>query len=211
MICPPVHSLYPSGLLQKVPQLYLGSSSTASYNFIHKTLQEFLTAWHVSSLPSLEQRAFVQDALTKPNMAMTVRFMAGLTKFQTSPEDVGGFADIVISLETGDKKRLIENLHWMFETQNPAFIQMLMETKEQTFNCSDTHLNPFDLYVLGYCVANSSTLCAVNLAYCKMTDECMRMMFLAEEGKAFHHITSLDLSWNVISIPSASLLGELYL
>ena len=210
MICPPVHSLYPSGLLQKVPQLYLGSSSTASYNFIHKTLQEFLTAWHVSSLPSLEQRAFVQDALTKPNMAMTVRFMAGLTKFQTSPEDVGGFADIVISLETGDKKRLIENLHWMFETQNPAFIQRLMGTKEQTFNCSFTRLNPFDLYVLGYCIANSSTLWAVKLAYCEMTDECMKMMFLVEEGKAFHHITSLNLHGNVIPY-SAPHLGELYL
>ena len=211
MIYPPVHSLYPSGLLQKVPQLYLGSSSTASYNFIHKTLQEFLTAWHVSSLPSLEQRPFVQDALTKPNMAMTVRFMAGLTKFQISPEDVGGFADIVISLETGDKERLIENLHWMFETQNPAFIQRLMGTKEQTFDCSGTRLHPFDLYVLGYCIINSSSLWAVNLAKCSMTDECMRMMFLVEDGKAFHHITSLNLHNNSISIPNASLLGELLL
>ena len=211
MICPPVHSLYPSGLLKKVPQLYLGSSSTASYNFIHKTLQEFLTAWHVSSLPSSEQRVFVQDALTKPNMAMTVRFMAGLTKFQTSPEDVGGFADIVISLQTGDNRKLMENLHWMFETQNPAFIQRLMETKEQTFNRSGTDLNPFDLYVLGYCIANSSTLWAVNLARCSLTDECMRMMFLVEDGKAFDHITSLNLNKNSISIPSASLLGELLL
>ena len=153
----------------------------------------------------------MQDALTKPNMAMTVRFMAGLTKFQTSPEDVGGFADIVISLKTGDKKRLIENLHWMFETQNPALIQRLMGINEQTLDCSGTRLNPFDLYVLGYCIANSSTLWAVYLAYCSMTDECMRMMFLVENGKAFHHITSLDLASNVMSIPNASCIGELYL
>ena len=155
----------------------------------------------------------MQDALTKPNMAMTVRFMAGLTKFQTLPEDIGGFADIVISLETGDKKRLIENLHWIFETQNPAFIQRLIGTtcKEQTFDCSDTRLNPFDLYVLGYCIANSSTLWTVDLARCSMTDGCMRMMFLVEDGKAFHHITSLNLRSNSISIPSASLLGELLL
>ena len=149
----------------------------------------------------------MQDALTKPNMAMTVRFMAGLAKFQTSPEDVGGFADIVISLETDDKKRLIENLHWMFETQNPAFIQRLMGTKEQTLNCSHTQLNPIDLYVLGYCIANSSTLWAVNLASCSMTDDCMMMMFLVEEGKAFHHITSLDLEGYSISISTASILG----
>ncbi|KAL5506229.1 hypothetical protein EMCRGX_G007828 [Ephydatia muelleri] len=109
------------GLLQKVPQLYSTSSPKASYNFIHKTLQEFLTAWYVSSLPTSEQRVFVKDSLTNPNMAMTVRFMAGLTKFQTSSENIDGLADIVISLETTDKQKLIESLHWMFETQNPTY------------------------------------------------------------------------------------------
>ena len=211
MICPPVHSLYPSGLLQKVPQLYFGRCSTASYNFLHKTLQEFLTAWHVSSQPSLEKRTFVQDALAKPNMAMIVRFMAGLAKFQPSPEDVGGFADIVISLETGDKKRLIETFHWMFETQNPAFIQRLIGTKELTLDCTHTHLNPFDLYVLGYCIAKSSTMWTVDLMYCSMADECMEMMFLVEEGKAFHHIKCLSLWGNSISDTNSSSLGELFL
>ena len=206
----PTHCLYLSGLLQKVPQLYLKTSSAASYNFIHKTLQEFLTAWHVSSLPSLEQRAFVKDASSKPIMAMTVRFMAGLTKFLTSSEDVDGLADMVISLETSNRERMIENMHWMFETQNPSFIHKLMGNKEQIFDCSTVKLNPFDLYVLGYCIANSSTLWTVDLLVCHLTDECMKMMFLVEEGKAFHHITSLDLSVNTISTPMASLLGELF-
>ena len=98
----------------------------------------------------------------------------------------------------------------MFETQNPAFIQRLMGTKEQTYDCSDTRLNPFDLYVLGYCIANSSTLWTVNLEG-SMSDECIRMMFLVEDGKAFHHIKTLSVQGNDISISSASLLGELLL
>ena len=110
-------------------------------------------------------------SLTKPNMAMAVRFMAGLTKFQTPSNSIDGLADI--SLETTDKERLVENLHWMFETQNPTFIQRLMGNKEQTFDCEGTHLNPFDLYVLGYCIANSSTLWSVNLNGCDLTNECM--------------------------------------
>ncbi|KAL5506162.1 hypothetical protein EMCRGX_G007749 [Ephydatia muelleri] len=206
------------GLIQKVPQLYSTSSPKASYNFIHKTLQEFLTAWYVSSLPTSEQRDFVEDSLTKPNMAMTVRFMAGLTKFQTSPENMDALADIVISLETTDEQRLIENLHWMFETQNPTFIQRLMGykdfiqrlmgNKEQTFKGSyTTRLNPFDLHVLGYCIANSSTLWSVNLEYCHLTDECMRMLFLVEDGKAFDHITSFNLTGSTITASMASLLG----
>ena len=199
---------HPSGLLQKIPQLYSTSSPKASYNFLHKTLQEFLTAWYVSSLPTSEQRVFVKDSLTKPNMAMTVRFMAGLTKFQTSSENMDGMADIVMSLETDDKQRLLENLHWMFETQNPTFIQRLMGNKEQTLDLSHTPLNPFDLYVLGYCIANSSTLWSVNLEYCDLTDEHMRMLFLVEDGKAFHHITSLNLYGNTITNPIASQLGK---
>ena len=152
----------------------------------------------------------MKDASSKPIRAMTVRFMAGLTKFLTSSEDVDGLADMVISLETSDDQRKIENMHWMFETQNPSFIHRLMGNREQTFNCLAIKLNPFDLYVLGYCIANSSTLWAVNLAYCHLTDECMKMMFLVEEGKAFHHITSLKLYGNTISTPMASRLGKLF-
>ena len=154
----------------------------------------------------------MKDASSKPIMAMTVRFMAGLTKFLTSSEDVDGLAGMVISLETSDNQRKIENMHWMFETQNPSFIHRLMGHKEQTFDCLGTtcRLNPFDLYVLGYCIANSSTLWTVDLGYCFLTDECMKMIVLVEEGKAFHHITSLRLTENTISTPMASLLGELF-
>ena len=183
-------------------------SPKASYNFIHKTLQEFLTAWYVSSLPTSEQKVFVKDSLTKPNMAMAVRFMVGLTKFQTSSENMDALADIVISLETTDKQRLIESLHWMFETQNPTFIQRLKGNKEQTFKCSGTPLNPFDLHVLGYCIANSSTLWSVNLNNCGLTYERMRMLFFVEDGKAFDHITSFNVSDNTITASTASLLGK---
>eukprot|EP00731_Ephydatia_muelleri_P004611 Em0002g787a len=200
-------NIEPLGLLQKVPHMFSTSSPKASYNFIHKTLQEFLTAWYVSSRPTSEQRVFMKDSLTEPNMAMTVRFMAGLTKFQTSSENMDALADIVISLETTDTQRLIENLHWMFETQNPTFIQRLMGNKEQTFKCSGTVLNPFDLHVLGYCIANSFTLWSVNLYRCDLTDECMRMLILVEDGKAFDHITSFDLTCSTITASMASLLG----
>eukprot|EP00731_Ephydatia_muelleri_P004484 Em0002g660a len=195
------------GLLQKVPQVFSTSSPIASYNFIHKTLQEFLTAWYVSSLPTSEQRVFMNDSLTKPNMAMTVRFMAGLTKFQTTSENMDALADLVISLENTDQQRLIECLHWMFETQNPTFIQRLMGYKEQTFECSETVLNPFDLHVFGYCIANSFTLWSVKLFACDLTNEGMRMLFLVEDGKAFDHITSFNLSYNTITASVASLLG----
>ena len=148
------------------------------------------------------------DSLTKPNMAMTVRFMAGLTKFQTSPENMDDLANIVVSLKTTDEQRLIESLHWMFETQNPTFIQRLRGNKDQIFECSGTLLNSFDLHVLGYCIANSSTLWSVSLEHCDLTDECMRMLFLVEDGKALDHITRFNLSGNTITASTVTLLGK---
>ena len=150
----------------------------------------------------------MKDSLTNPNMAMTVRFMAGLTKFQTSSENIDGLADIVISLETTYRQKLIESLHWMFETQNPTFIQRLMGNKEQTFKWSYAYFNPFDLYALVYCIANSSTLWSVDILDCNLTDECTRMLLIVENGNVFHHITSLNLHGSTIKNSMASILGK---
>ena len=162
----------------------------------------------------------MKDSLTKSNMAMTVRFMAGLTKFQTSSENIDDLADIVISLETTDRQKLIENLHWIFETQNPTFIQRLMGNKdfiqrlmgnkEQTlkWSCSRANFNPFDLYALWYCIANSSTLWSVDIIDCNLTDECTRMLLIVENGNAFYHITSLNLRGSSIKNSMASILGK---
>ncbi|KAL5489155.1 hypothetical protein EMCRGX_G018215 [Ephydatia muelleri] len=95
----------------------------------------------------------------------------------------------------------------MFETQNPTFIQRLKGNKEQTFKCSGTPLNPFDLHVLGYCIANSSTLWSVNLNNCGLTYERMRMLFFVKDGKAFDHITNFNVSDKTITASTASLLG----
>ena len=96
----------------------------------------------------------------------------------------------------------------MFETQNPTFIQRLKGNKEQTFKCSGTPLNPFDLHVLGYCIANSSTLWSVNLNNCGLTYERMRMLFFVKDGKAFDHITNFNVSDKTITASTASLLGK---
>ena len=127
-----------------------------------------------------------------------------LSKFQTSSKDIYDWASIVMPV---GKQISIENLHWVFETENPTFIQKLMGNKEQTFYCFCTSLNPCDLYVLVYCIVNSSTKWSVNLTSRDMTDKCMKMLFLVEEGKAFHYITSLKLSGNTILTSIASLLG----
>ena len=116
-----------TGLLQEVPELYLESSGSSSYHFLHKTVQEFMAALHVSSLPPGDRAEFVRTSFGESNMRMVVRFMAGLTKFQ-SQDDMEG----VLAFQKEGGERLVESLHWLFEAHDPGLVHKCMGDREWT-------------------------------------------------------------------------------
>ena len=75
------------GLMQEVPQLYT-EGRASSYHFIHLTLQEYLTAVHISQLPAHEQTRLFQEHVNGGHFKMTMRFLAGLTKLANIPPDI---------------------------------------------------------------------------------------------------------------------------
>ena len=50
------------GLMHAVKELYRGENGQLSYHFIHLTLQEFLSAYHISQLPLDRQQQVIQRA-----------------------------------------------------------------------------------------------------------------------------------------------------
>ena len=76
-----------------------------------------MAALYVSSLPPGERAQFVRTRFGKSNMTMVVRFMAGLTQFQ-SEDDIQS----ILAFQKGGKKELVESLHWLFEAHNPDLI-----------------------------------------------------------------------------------------
>ena len=86
-----------TGLLQEVPELYLESIGSSSYHFLHKTVQEFVAALHLSTLPPGEREGFVRSSFGEGSMRMVMRFMAGMTKFQ-SQEDM----ESILALQNED-------------------------------------------------------------------------------------------------------------
>ena len=203
-------------LLQKVQEQYLESSgSSFSYHFTHKIVQEFMAALYVSSLPPGERAEFVSASFGKSNMIMLGRFMAGLTKLQTGltkfQKSESHIQHILSSQEDG--RRLIESLHWLFEARDPDFIQKIMGDRKGKLKLDDTALNPFDFYVLGYCIAiaNSKQLWSLDLVNCYINAECMKMLKLVENGKAFNYINAIDLGGNgKLECEGARVIGELY-
>ena len=186
----PVPMLY-TGLLQEVPELYLESSGSSSYHFLHKTVQEFMTALHVSSLPPAERAEFIRTSFGKSNMTMVVRFMAGLTKFQ-SQDDIEGILAFQEKVERG----LLESLHWLFEAHDPGLVQKCMGHREWTLNLGGENLDPFDCYVLGYCIANSRQPWNLSLHLCSINGQCVKMLMMVEKGRAFDYIKTIDFTFN---------------
>eukprot|EP00731_Ephydatia_muelleri_P002935 Em0001g2935a len=179
------------GLLQEVPELYLESSGSSSYHFLHKTVQEFMAALHVSSLPPGERAEFLRTSFGKSNMTMVVRFMAGLTKFQ-SQDDIEGILAFQEKVERG----LVEYLHWLFEAHDPGLVQKYMGHREWTLQLLGEYLDPFDCYVLGYCIANSRQPWNLSLWGCSINGQCVKMLMMVEKGRAFDYIKTIDFTLN---------------
>ena len=67
------------GLLQVENDL-LNRDSYKIYHFIHKTVQEFLAAWHVTKM--LEQKSIILENFKNEDFEMVLIFYAGLTGFK---------------------------------------------------------------------------------------------------------------------------------
>ena len=160
-----------AGLLNDVPELYMGCTGSASHHFIHKTVQEFMAAVYVSSLPPGERAEFVRTSSDKSNMTMVVRFMAGLTKLQ-SQDDL----ENLLAFQKGSERGLVESLHWLFEAHNPDIVQRCMGGNEWELKLSHTTLGPLDCYVLGYSIANSRQPWNFKLRDCAMNAECIKIV-----------------------------------
>ena len=200
-----------TGLLQEVPELYLESSGSSSYHFLHKTVQEFLAALYVSTLPPGERDKFVRSSFGEGSMRMVMRFMAGMTKFQ-SQEDM----ESILALQKKGGESLYESCHWLFEAHDPGLVQKCMGDREWKlelggfFTLLSTTLDPFDCYVVGYCIANSRQPWDLKLVQCSITGECVKMLTVVEKGRAFDYIRRIDLSFNdKLGNQGAIVLGEL--
>ena len=150
----------PLGLMQTCPELYVDRGAFVSYNFLHLTVQEYLAAYHISQQSRDEQVAFMRD-IKSEKLKVVVRFLAGLTELGRDLWDVvRGFAsedkcNIGAKFLSKENFLRLEILHLLFESQDPSAITSTLGSDCVCFNC-DSKLQPFDWYVLGYCITHSS-------------------------------------------------------
>ena len=189
------------GLTHKVRELHGGEDGQFSYHFIHLTLQEFLSAYHITQLPQDKQDQVIQEHIEIGHLNMVVRFYFGLTQ-------PNHFTSAMISEHLfDDDDEQATAYHWLFETSDGV----LVLNKEVSVRSSYSW-NPLDYYAVGHCISHYQFQWKLHFNFVSMGDEEFEMICkgMASNTKTTHsgeiegdfsgnfshnHITSDGLKW----------------
>ena len=188
------------GLAHKVRELHGGEDGQFSYHFIHLTLQEFLSAYHITQLPQDKQDQVIRQHIEIGHLNMVVRFYFGLTQ-------PNHFTSAMISqhLFHSDDEQATA-YHWLFEAGD-GVPEELGSNKEVSVSSSYSW-NPLDYYAVGHCISHYQFQWKLDFNNVSMDDDGFEMICkgMASNTKTTHsgeiegyfngnHITSDGLKW----------------
>ena len=133
--------------------------------FLHLTLQEYLAASHIASLPEIQQINMIQLHAGKNHMLTTFKFYCGLVDLQ---HKVHQFVEITM----GAGPDLLYIFHCAYETQESTICYRAMEIVEGQIELEAVVLTPADFTALGYVISTASFLViSVSIRYCLLYEE----------------------------------------
>ena len=162
------------GLMEREEKVIPGFGISASYSFLHQTIQFYLAAVKYSqqcSTPEQLSELLSQNGLLSLHrlkrpftpIYIVVQFLAGRTKLSGVSSDLlkaVGLHDDKDDDEATEVNILL--LHLLYETQCPLLIQSTLVTMASRKYLSVTGRSPLDWYVIGYCIANSASTWRLN-------------------------------------------------
>ena len=153
-------------LMHEVRELYGEEDGQLSYHFIHLTLQEFLSAYHITQLPLDKQEEVIREHVSTGHMNRVVRFYFGLTK----PNE---FTTGMISEHLSDGATAY---HWLFEAGDVDTITEGLGSERAIRVRSSYSWNPLDYYVTGHSVAHYQFQWELDCGFASMGNEGMEML-----------------------------------
>ena len=155
------------GLMHAVKELYSGEDGQLSYHFIHLTLQEFLSAYHISQLPLDRQQQVILEHVEVGHLKAVVRFYFGLCKHNN-------FTSSMIS-NSISQSGSSSCYHWLFEMDDPKQISNVLGSDKSVYVCPSYEWSPLDYYCLGYCISHSQCQWKLDFSFASMGDEGVEM------------------------------------
>jgi Ran GTPase-activating protein (RanGAP) involved in mRNA processing and transport len=153
------------------------------YAFLHLTFQEYLAAYHISTLNSEKQVELLELHGGKNWMLVVWKFLCGLVKF-----DVSDHRFITLA------KKIVNSLFLVqctYESQQAVVCEILLEQVRATLTFEQKHLTTPDFTALGYVLAKTSTPLSLSFKYCDIDIEAVNAM-LSEIDKDSLYIYALQ-------------------
>ena len=150
-----------------------------SYNFLHLSVQELLTAYHISKLPPEEQVKIFMELFGEPRFAAVFQYYAAFTKLQTA-----GIQDIMVSvIEQKDKTLLLTLLHCLYEAQDSSLCQFVASELKGKLDLSDSSLSPVDCIAVGYFLHQCANVHPMTAKLSKCSLDSYKLELLVKELK----------------------------
>ena len=164
-----------------------------SYNFLHHVVQDFLGAYHLSTLPKKKQIMDFGKILKHSPLSLVLPFYAGLTQLN-EPQVVTMLTEVaqrplddvavLEGLQSGsdDRRLLLALLNCIYESQKPDICLRVNPPTRLAMHdrgLLDVHisfgylqLDPSDCACIGYFASNicNKKSCGINLVSCRIRD-----------------------------------------
>ena len=161
------------GLMHEVKELYGGEDSQITYDFIHLTLQEFLSAYHLTQLPPEKQAQLIEQYANTGHFHMAIRFYMGLTKLNDFT------SQLILKQISHSYKKDPEVYHWLSEI--PSKKSDILQAG--SVNVRSSHQwSTLDNFVIGYCIASYACPWHLNFNSGSCGDEGMEMLVRGMSG-----------------------------
>ena len=150
-----------------------------SYNFLHLSVQELLTSYHISKLTPEEQVKIFKELFGQPRFAAVFQYYAAFTKLKTA-----GIQGIIVSIiQERDKTLLLTLLHCLYEAQDSSLCQLIASELKGKLELSHNSLSPVDCIAVGYFLHQCATICPMTAKLSKCSLDSYKLELLGKELK----------------------------
>jgi hypothetical protein len=195
-------------LLQAI-ESFLESGKSVFYNFLHLSIQEILTGYHITFLSDSQQVSQFQKLFNQPRFTAVLQFFAAITKLENP-----GIRQVIARIvESKSKPLLLSLLRCLHEAQDPSLCSYVADSLNYELYLAYSSLSPLDCLCISYfllSVADTKDI-TVDLTRCYIDHLCAKCLtkYLCNDTDNVSRLT-MNLEHNEINKESASQIARLF-
>ena len=183
-----------------------------SYNFLHLTVQEYCSAFYLSTLTDKEQFECFKKYQFYESFQMIWRFYSGITRLRNKHT-----LHCILPSKWVEsryrRRRVIELLHCVYEAHNDEVCHVVGNHLDGNINLTRCKLDQISCSVLGYLLEQyQGPLKFIRLLTCHIGDEGCKILLhslLSHHDNSYSSEFGLNLGYNNITDKSSSLIASL--